>query len=89
VTPSFIGLQVPKATKLQLRQYVYFHGGGFVAASADVYDASARALANAAKCVVISVSYRSASEHKFPAAAEDAYAVLQGGIKTMPNSTRS
>jgi acetyl esterase len=60
---------------------VYFHGGGFVVASADVYDTSARALANAAKCVVISVNYRSAPEHKFPAAAEDAYAALQNVIK--------
>lgn len=60
---------------------VYFHGGGFVVASAKVYDASARALAEAAHCVVISVNYRLAPEDKFPAAPEDAYAAVQYVIK--------
>ena len=53
---------------------VYFHGGGFVIATNDTYDASARALANAAGAVLISVEYRKAPEHKFPAAHDDAYA---------------
>ena len=56
---------------------VYFHGGGWVIANLDTYDASCRALTNAAKCMVVSVAYRQAPEHKFPAAAEDAYAALQ------------
>jgi acetyl esterase len=51
---------------------VYFHGGGWVIADLDTYDPSARALANAARCIVVSVHYRQAPEHKFPAAAEDA-----------------
>ena len=56
---------------------VYFHGGGWVIANLDVYDASCRALTNAANCLVVSVAYRQAPEHKFPAAAEDAYAATQ------------
>ena len=56
---------------------VYFHGGGFVIASIDTYDASARALCNAANCVVVSVGYRLAPENKLPAAHEDCYAVTQ------------
>ena len=56
---------------------VYFHGGGWVIATLDTYDASCRALTNAANCIVVSVAYRQAPEHKFPAAAEDAYAALQ------------
>jgi len=56
---------------------VYFHGGGWVIATIDTYDSSARALANAAKAVVISVEYRKAPEAKFPAAADDAYAATQ------------
>ena len=56
---------------------VYFHGGGFVLASPTAYEASARALADAGECVVISVSYRLAPENKFPAAVEDAYAATQ------------
>jgi acetyl esterase/lipase len=53
---------------------VYYHGGGFVLATVDTYDASARALANATGAVVVSVEYRKAPENKFPAAHDDAYA---------------
>ena len=53
---------------------VYFHGGGWVIAKKDVYDASGRALANGAGCVVVSVDYRQGPEHRFPAAHDDAYA---------------
>ncbi|MBC8159764.1 MAG: alpha/beta hydrolase [Roseiflexaceae bacterium] len=53
---------------------VYFHGGGFVIANLDVYDASCRALTNAANCAVISVAYRLGPEARFPAAHEDALA---------------
>lgn len=56
---------------------VYFHGGGWVLANIATYEASARALANAAGCVVVSVGYRQAPENPFPAAADDAYAALQ------------
>ena len=56
---------------------VYFHGGGWVIGSIDVYDSSCRALANAAQCVVISVEYRKGPENRFPAAHEDAYAATQ------------
>ena len=56
---------------------VYFHGGGFVIANLDTYDASCRALTNAAGCIVLSVAYRQAPEHKFPAAPMDAYAALR------------
>lgn len=56
---------------------VYFHGGGFVIASVQAYDSSCRALANAAKCMVVSVGYRYAPEHRLPAAHEDSYAATQ------------
>lgn len=56
---------------------VYFHGGGWVFANLNVYDASARALTNAAGAIVVSVAYRQAPEFPFPAAAEDAYAATQ------------
>ena len=59
---------------------VYFHGGGWVVYNLDTYDSSCRALCNAASAVVISVNYRLAPEHKFPAAAEDAYAATQWAI---------
>ena len=53
---------------------VYFHGGGWVIADIDTYDASARQLAAGADAIVVSVDYRHAPEHKFPAAHEDAVA---------------
>ncbi len=59
---------------------VYFHGGGWVIANLDVYEPSCRALCNAAESVIVSVAYRQAPEHKYPAAAEDAYAAMQWAI---------
>lgn len=53
---------------------VYFHGGGWVIANLDTYDASARGLCEGAKALVVSVHYRQAPEHKWPAAPEDAFA---------------
>lgn len=56
---------------------LYIHGGGWVIASLDTYDGSARALTNAAQSVVVSTHYRQAPEHKFPAAHEDVWAAYQ------------
>jgi acetyl esterase len=53
---------------------VYFHGGGWVVGTLDTYDPLCRALAAAVPAVVVSVDYRLAPEHRWPAAAEDAYA---------------
>jgi len=53
---------------------LYFHGGGWVIASADVYDAGARGLSKQAGAIVVSVDYRQSPENKFPAAWDDALA---------------
>ncbi|MEJ7811035.1 MAG: alpha/beta hydrolase [Gemmatimonadaceae bacterium] len=55
----------------------YIHGGGWVIANLDVYDASPRAIANAANAVVVSTHYRQGPEHKFPAAHDDVYAAYK------------
>ena len=55
---------------------VYFHGGGWVICDLDTHDDVCRRLANACGCLVMSVDYRLAPEHKFPAAADDAYAAV-------------
>ena len=51
-----------------------FHGGGWVIGDLDTADAVCRGLAEAAGCIVISVDYRLAPEHVYPAAVDDAYA---------------
>lgn len=60
---------------------VYYHGGGFVIANIDVYDSSAKALADQVGAIVVSVAYRLAPEHKFPTAHNDAYAAYQWVVK--------
>jgi acetyl esterase len=53
---------------------VFFHGGGWVMGSIKTHDLYCHQLTNASELPVISVEYRLAPEHKFPAAVEDAYA---------------
>ncbi len=55
----------------------YYHGGGFVVATIDTYDASARELCNYANAIVVSVEYRKAPEAPFPAARYDAIDAYQ------------
>jgi acetyl esterase len=55
---------------------VHVHGGGFVFHDVEVYDGPCRRLANAAGIAVLSVDYRLAPEHRFPAAVEDVDAVV-------------
>ena len=52
---------------------VYYHGGGWVIADLDTYEATPMALAEKANALVISVAYRQAPEHKFPTAHEDSF----------------
>jgi acetyl esterase len=53
---------------------VYFHGGGWVIGDLDTHHAFCHALAKTSYCLVVSVGYRLAPEHPYPAAVEDAYA---------------
>jgi acetyl esterase/lipase len=62
---------------------LYFHGGGWVLADLDDYDASARALAKRSGAVVISAHYRQAPEHPFPAAHEDAFAAYKWALQNV------
>ena len=55
---------------------VFFHGGGWVIGNLDTVDVPCRLLTNRADCIVVSVDYRLAPEHKFPAAINDAYAAV-------------
>ena len=56
---------------------VFFHGGGFVIGDLDSYDGTCRQHAVGADAIVVSVDYRLAPEHPYPAAVEDAWAATQ------------
>lgn len=56
---------------------VYFHAGAWALGDYQDIDTPVRALANRSGCAVLSVNYRLAPEHKYPAAVDDAYAAVQ------------
>jgi acetyl esterase len=56
---------------------VFFHGGGFVVGSLNGYDDICRTLCSGASSVVVSVDYRLAPEHRFPAAPDDCLAATR------------
>jgi acetyl esterase len=66
-----------RESEQKLAALVYFHGGCFVFCDLNTHDGICRMLANESGCRVISVDYRLAPEHKFPAAVEDAFAATK------------
>ena len=76
--PLRVRIYRPTATSTSpMPVLVYFHGGGWVFGNLDSHDRLCRSLCNQSGHVVISVDYRLAPEHKFPAAFEDAVATLR------------
>jgi acetyl esterase len=67
----------PSETEESLPIVVFYHGGGWAIGDLDTHDHVARAHAIGAKAIVVSVDYRLAPEHPFPAGVEDAWAALQ------------
>jgi acetyl esterase len=67
----------PRGSAGELPVLVYFHGGGFVAGSLDSHDGTARELTTDAQCVTVSVDYRLAPEHPYPAGLDDCCAALE------------
>lgn len=77
--PLAVRIYMPEGAdqKSPLPVIVYYHGGGWVLAGLDAYDASPRAIAKQTNAIVVSAEYRQAPEHKFPAAHEDAVAAYR------------
>jgi len=63
----------PAETAEPSRALVYFHGGGWVLGNIETHDGIARAFAARTPCIVVSVDYRLAPEHPYPAALEDSW----------------
>ncbi len=66
----------PQVVAAPLGALLWFHGGGWIIGDLDGFDRVARSLANASGAVVVSVDYRLAPEHPFPAAMQDADAAV-------------
>ncbi|UXA10542.1 alpha/beta hydrolase [Mycobacterium sp. SMC-8] len=67
----------PPAEDTPLPAVVFIHGGGWTVGDLDTYDGQARMHAVGAGAVVVSVDYRLAPEHPYPAAVDDAWAVTR------------
>jgi len=65
------------------RVIIYYHGGGFVLYGLDSHDNVCRRLCKMNNCIVVSVDYRLAPEHTFPAAHEDAFHAIKWVIKNI------
>lgn len=67
----------PRVKNGPLPGILYIHGGGYILGSADMMDPALQQLVSEIECVIVSVDYRLAPEHPFPAPLEDCYAALQ------------
>jgi acetyl esterase/lipase len=70
----------PAGAARALPGVVYLHGGGFVLGDLDMVDSVATRVADLAEVVVVSVDYRLAPEHPFPAGLQDCYAALEWAV---------
>ena len=76
-TPIRVVVYTPNGASPTAPVIVYYHGGGWVIGSPEVYEYSTLALAQNTGAVVVSVDYRLSPENKFPTAHEDAYAAYK------------
>ncbi len=85
-------LYVPEGAEDTPPLTLYFHGGGWVIGTLDTHDATCRAIAQKSQSAVLSIAYRLAPEHRYPAAVEDCFEALvwaaQNGARLGIDSSR-
>ncbi|QGQ99345.1 alpha/beta hydrolase [Paenibacillus psychroresistens] len=72
-----IKIYQPRVKNETLPGVLYIHGGGYILGSADMMDPALQQLVSELNCVIVSVDYRLAPEHPYPAPLDDCYAALQ------------
>jgi len=77
IPPHGIGARLYRPSSGPLPLVVYLHGGGWVIGDLETHDRACRRLAATSRAAVLSIDYRRAPEHRWPAAVEDAVAVLE------------
>ncbi|WIM88609.1 alpha/beta hydrolase [Candidatus Mycobacterium wuenschmannii] len=75
--PINLRIYWPATDHTPLPVVMFFHGGGFVVGDLDTHDGTARQHAVGAEAIVVSVDYRLAPEHPYPAAIDDAWAATR------------
>ena len=78
--PVPVRIYKPAAAAPALPVLVWLHGGGHVVGSLESYDAICRMFCVNVGCIVVSVDYRLAPEHRFPAGVDDSFAALQWAV---------
>lgn len=78
-------IYTPKSGNGPFPVILYIHGGGWVIADLDTYDASVRGLCDGTGAVIVSVAYRQAPEHKFPTAHNDCFAAYEWILQNAQN----
>ncbi len=74
---------VPEHKRNDLPVLIYYHGGGFIWGSVDIFDGYCRKMARETETLLISVDYRLAPEYPFPCAVIDSYTVLKWAAKNI------
>lgn len=86
-----VRVYIPVEQKAALPAFVFLHGGGWVTGTLDLADTAVRDIAVASGAIAISVDYRLAPEHVFPAAVDDGLAVVravlagESGLNILPD----
>ena len=78
--PLRVRIYTPRESAAPLPLLLFFHGGGFMLGDLESHDVVCRRFARDGDCIVVAVDYRLAPEHRFPAAADDAWTAFRWAV---------